>query len=153
MSSKYAANTTVSMENSLGEIKRVVQRFGCTSFAYKEDAMSISILFEMRHYSIMMRVDLPPVKDFLTSEAGRRRTDAVAWTERDKECRRRMRSLAAVIKAKLIAVDDNVASLEQEFLPYIQLPNGGSIGDVIIPQLGAITTGALALPAPPKEKP
>jgi len=144
--SRYAQGTEVSVERSLGEVERILQRFGADSFAYQKKADSTAIAFEIRGLNVMMRVSMPAVKDFLLTDTGRKRTDSAAWSERDKECRRRMRSLSAVIKAKLVAVDDGVATIEQEFLPYIQLPDGTSIGEALIPQIGALAAGTLALP-------
>lgn len=144
--SRYAEGTSVSIENSLGEVKRILQRFGADSFTYQEKADSIAIAFEIKALHVMMRIQFPLVDGFMLTETGRKRTYSAAAGERDKECRRRMRSLAAVIKAKLIAVDDGVATIEQEFLPYITLPNGLSLGDVLIPQIPALAAGTLALP-------
>lgn len=150
--SRYAEGTTVSIDQSINEIKRTLQRFGADSFTYREDGEGVAIAFEVRALHVMMRVMFPDLASFTATETGRPRSDAVARDEWGKECRRKMRCLAAVIKAKLIAVDDAVATIEQEFLPYIVLPDGRNIGDVLIPRLPAIISGQYALPAARSEE-
>jgi hypothetical protein len=146
--SRYAEGTTVDVERSIGEIKRTLQRFGATSFAYREDTTELQIAFMVRGLNILMRVALPSIDDFaLTESTNRKRSENTQRQAWEQECRRRVRSLAAVIKAKLVAVIDEVATLETEFLPYI-LVDGmqTTIGEVIVPRLPQIVSGQLALP-------
>lgn len=147
MSRKYAQGTSVDVDKTLGEIKRTVMRFGATAFASMEDQVEQRIGFEIRGMQIQMRVPVPKREEFRLTDSGRKRTESSAFNEWESECKRRMRSLSAVIKAKLIAIDDKVATIEQEFLPYIVLPNGSTIGDMLIPNLPALSSGTLALPS------
>jgi hypothetical protein len=144
---KYAENTSVDVDRSIGEIKRTLQRFGADRFAYSEEASELKIAFRIRGFSILMRVLLPSQEEFASTEKGRTRTASAQFSAWEQECRRRARSLAAVIKAKLIAIDDQVATLEQEFLPYIVVDGVRTIGEYLVPRLPEITSGKLALPA------
>lgn len=146
MSRPYATGTEVPVERSLGEVKKLILRYGAESFAYQETSSDIKIAFVLKHLAVQMSVDFPGIDEFRKTPTGRARDSNAAWAERDKECKRKMRSLAAVIKAKFIAIDDGVATVEQEFLPYITLPDGRSIGDCLIPQLAEIVGGTKALP-------
>lgn len=146
--SKYAENTTVAVDQTLGEIKRTLLRFGAESFGTMESAGKLQIAFKIRGLNVLMQVSLPKQDEFATTESGRhRQSQSVQFAAWEKECRRRARSLAAVIKAKLVAIDDKVATLEAEFLPYIVMANGISIGDHLIPKLPSIISGNLALAA------
>lgn len=52
--------------------------------------------------------------------------------------RQRWRALALVIKAKLEAVETGIVSFEQEFLPHLVLPNGGTVHEWLAPQMEAV---------------
>ena len=69
------------------------------------------------------------------------RTETAAFAEWQQACRQRWRALALVIKAKLEAVETGIATFEQEFLAYIVLPNGQSVGDTAIPAIEAAAAG------------
>ena len=57
-------------------------------------------------------------------------------SEKDqKEIRRLWRSLAMIIKAKLEAVASGVSIFDDEFMPYIVLPNGETVGQFMRPQI------------------
>jgi hypothetical protein len=49
--------------------------------------------------------------------------------------RQRWRALALVIKAKLEAVEAGISSVEDEFLSFIMLPNGSTVGEWVQPQI------------------
>jgi hypothetical protein len=61
----------------------------------------------------------------------RRRTKRQAAEAYEAECRRRRQALAAVIKAKLVAVEDGISTNthEAEFLAYVVLSDGRTIGE------------------------
>ena len=59
----------------------------------------------------------------------RRRTERQAAEAYEAECRRRRQALAAVIKAKLGAVEDGISTIEAEFLAYVVLSDGRTIGE------------------------
>lgn len=145
---KYAEGTEVSVERSITEVKRLILRYGAESFTYQETPGDIKIAFVLSHLGVQMSVEFPDAEKYAFTPTGKRRYDDAKWAEWEKECKRRMRSLAAVIKAKFIAIDDGVATVEQEFLPYIVMHDGRRIGDCLIPQLGAVIGGQAALPAP-----
>ena len=67
-------------------------------------------------------------------ESGRR-TQAQAEKEYEQAVRQRWRALALAIKAKLEMVESGITTLEQEFLAYIVLPSGQSVGEWLAPQM------------------
>lgn len=54
----------------------------------------------------------------------------------EQACRQRWRALNLAVKAKLEAVSSGIASFEEEFLAHIVLPNGKTVGNLLVPQLG-----------------
>lgn len=135
----YAENTTVSVYRSIEEIHKIVSRYGADQFMHgaREEAAIVSFVAHER----LVRFIIPlPSKDdsrFSHTPTGRERkkqSAAVAW---EQECRRRYRSLALAVKAKLEAVESGITSFEQEFLAYIVTPDGMTIGEWAVPQLEA----------------
>jgi hypothetical protein len=58
--------------------------------------------------------------------------------------RQRWRALLLVIKAKLEAVENKIASFEEEFLAHIVMPNDQTVGDLVKPQIAeAYASGRL----------
>jgi hypothetical protein len=55
-----------------------------------------------------------------------------AW---EQACRQRWRALALVVKAKLEAVECGISTFEEEFLAWMMLPDGSTVGDRMLPQL------------------
>lgn len=53
--------------------------------------------------------------------------------------RQRWRALLLVIKAKLEAVESGIAIFEQEFLAFVVLADGRTVGDCVVPRLQAGT--------------
>lgn len=144
--SRYAEGTTVDLERSIGEIKRMLQRFGAGRFAYSESPNALQIAFDIGERSILMRIDLPSPDEFRVTESGRQRTESATFSAWQQETRRRARALVAVIRAKLVAITENVATLDEEFLPYIVIDGVRTIGEYLIPRLPELTSGTLALP-------
>jgi hypothetical protein len=155
MSSRYAATTEVPIDRSRGEIERIVTKHGATSYAYGWQDANAVITFDLKGRRYRFHVPLPDrgAREFnFTEGRGTRRTATAAaelWTQ---ACRARWRALALIIKAKFVAVEDGIVSIEEEFMPYVVLPNGRTVADEARPAIeAAYATGQmrpiLALPS------
>ena len=149
---KYAVNTSVSSERSKAEIERMLTRYGATSFASGWQNDQAVIQFHMRERRIKFVLPLPSkaTKTFTHSKRGPRREDE-AYKLWEKATRQRWRALALVVKAKLEAVEAQIASFEDEFLSYIVLPNGKTLGEQVKPAIAECyktgkVSGLLLLP-------
>lgn len=151
---RYATATEVSPERSRTEIERSLRRFGATGFGYAWSGTTATIAFHLGGLTVRVAVPLPSPDDdgFHRTPTGRRRTDRQAEEAYEAGVRRRWRSLAAIIKAKLVAVEDNISTIEQEFLAHIVLPSGQTIGEWAGPQL-ARGEPLPPLPTPPRALP
>lgn len=128
---RYAEGTTVSPERSQAEISESLRRYGATGFAFGWEDQSAMIAFRAhgRHVRFLLELPHPDDRAFATTETGRSRTrDAVAAAY-EAEIRRRWRSLALAIKAKLEAVATGITDFEDEFLAHIVLPDGTTVGE------------------------
>ena len=66
-----------------------------------------------------------------------RRTAAAQRSAWEQACRKRWRALLLIIRAKLEAVESGITTLESEFLANIVLPDGGTVGQWLAPQIDA----------------
>lgn len=156
MARRYAEGTEVSVARSIDEIRRTVLQFGAEQFATFESGNAMAIAFTCHNLSIRMAVELPDrtADQFCyTPSRNWSRSEGDAFRLWEKECRRRLRSLAAVIKAKLIAVADGVSEFETEFMAYVVVATNKTIGEHLRPQLQAAMAGKslprrIALPEP-----
>lgn len=55
----------------------------------------------------------------------------------DSEVRRRWRSLALAVKAKLEVVATGISTFESEFLAHIVLSNGATVGESVVGEIQA----------------
>lgn len=132
----YAEGTQVSAQRSQFEIMEVLTRFGVTKHAVFNDGGEAAIVFYYAGltYRIGIVMPDPSHEAFHYTDSGRARKDPKA--AHAAETRRRWRSLLAVIKAKLVAVDDGITTFESEFMAHIVVsPDQRTVGDVFLPKI------------------
>lgn len=135
----YAADTSVSVEKSRGEIERMLTKHGCDGFAYYADRERAQVAFRMHERMIRFDLELPRLADYAMGERGRKRTPEAAEKAWEQACRSRWRALALVIKAKLEAVAAGITTFEIEFLPHTVVPGAGgqAFHEVALPKIAA----------------
>jgi hypothetical protein len=140
---RYAKDTSVSGDRSRAEIENTLRRYGADSFAYMTSPGIAKIAFEAFGRRVRFEVPLPLADDpeFTTTPTGRARTDKQAFEELEKASRQRWRALALIVKAKLEAIASGIASFDQEFLPYILLPDGRTVAEHAVPSVLAAYEG------------
>lgn len=137
--SQYASNTSVSVEKSIAEIKRTIDRYGADQFAYAEDSgralASVQFSAHDRHVRFVLKLPNRNSVEFTETPTGKARADAAALKEWEQACRQRWRALALCIKAKLEAVAAEISEFEDEFMAHIVLPGGGTVSQLMRPQI------------------
>jgi hypothetical protein len=133
--SRYARNTAVPVDRSKSEIERTLTKYGAKKFAYFAEENRASIAFEFKSRHIRMRLALPTDDDFIRTDKNRTRTPAARVAEREKSIRQRWRAMLLVIKAKLEAIEAGIATFEDEWLAYVVLADGTTVGEKLAPQL------------------
>ncbi len=131
----YANKTKVSPARSRMEIEKILGRYGADSFGYMTGNGTGAIAFEAHGRRIRITVPVPSPNDYAVNSRGYKQSKKQALGGVAKAERQRWRALALVVKAKLEAVECGVATFEEEFLPYILLPNGKTVGKVMVPQV------------------
>lgn len=142
----YADNTTVSVEKSRAEVERTLTRYGATAFGYMTEPGRAVVMFEAHGRRI--RFDLPfPRQDerrFTHTARDVLRSPTASVESWEQACRQRWRALALAVKAKLEVVEAGIAEFEDEFLAYVVLPSGETMGQVARPALAeAYKSGSL----------
>ncbi len=133
----YAASTDVPVERSRAQIEKTLERYGATSFMYGWSLDEAQIAFVIAERHIRMRLPMPGATDeeFWTTPTGKQRTNSAAKDAYDQARRQRWRALLLVIQAKLEAVEVGISTFEQEFLAHVVLPDGSTVGELMLPQI------------------
>lgn len=143
----YAEKTEVSPDKTRIEIERTLARYGADQFMIGYDQDRGIVGFRAFGKAIRFIVPLPEQNDpkFLWSAARRvQRSPASAREAYEQEVRRIWRALLLAIKAKLEVVESGIATFEDEFLAYIVLPGGETVGEFMLPQIDrAYETGVM----------
>lgn len=126
----YAESTRVPVERSQGEIRKILGKYNATGFAYAESLGKSMIMFEMAGRRIQIILPMP-VRGVTKNHKGY----VLDQKSIDQMSRSRWRALVLVIKAKMECVESGITTLEQEFLAHIMLPNGQTVGTVMLPQI------------------
>lgn len=153
---KFAEGTTVGAGSTKGQIEDILMSNGCTRYGSMADAITATIMFEYEGIGYRMSIALPDPQDKEFTEYTSRgtlyaRAENVAQELYIKELNRRWRAMFAVIKAKLIAVNEGITDFPKEFLAHAVLAGGRTFGEHYIPEMKAAAIegrmpGIMALP-------
>lgn len=142
----YAANTDVSSEKSLAELRTTINRFGATHFGYTDEPGKATVAFIVQDRQVRFTLPLPDRHERqFTHHSRGQRTPPAAAAAYEQAVRQKWRALALVVKAKLEAVESGISEFDQEFLAYVVLPDGRTVFDRIGQQVGVeIESGGTA---------
>lgn len=129
MDQQYARNTYVSIEQTRGEIERLLDQYGAEAFAFMREQGFAAIAFRMKGRNYVLKLRAPNRSDYELTRTGRSRYDSQIDKEWQQAVRARWRALLLLLKAKLIAVADGVTTVEDEFLHAAMLNSGQTVGD------------------------
>ncbi len=134
----YAQNTEVPVEKTRAEIERLLSRHRCTKFlaGVDHEAHRATVQFQAYARIVKFEIALPNPTDpkfrKIKGSYLERNANGVAKVVQQEE-RTRWRALLLVIKAKLEAVESNIATFEDEFLAHTVLPNQQTVAQYIGP--------------------
>jgi hypothetical protein len=136
---QYAQKTTVTKNATLAELEVLLGKHGATTFVAGTDKGIATIAFEVRGLRVLMRIPLPDPNEerFTHTPTGRQRHRDTIHADYQAAIRATWRALLLFVKAKLVAIDQGLSTIEQEFLPYILLPGGQTFGDNVLPKIHA----------------
>jgi hypothetical protein len=147
----FAAGTTVPVEKTRAEIEKLLTSNGATEYGTATKPGCASITFRLCERWVRFDLVLPDRKDVRFTQSPRGRW--YNWTEKQgddayaAEIRRLWRALLLVLKAKLEAARSGIATFESEFLAYIVVAGGRTVGQDVIPQIReAYESGRMRMP-------
>jgi len=144
---QYAKDTSVSTEKSQAEIKKLATKYGASKFAFLEEESRAAIMFEVNRRRVRFVLPLPDRNDdqfWVIPRRFERRSEQGAYQKWEQACRQRWRALALAIKAKLEMVETGIAQFDEEFLNYIVMPDGKTVGEHVLPNVeSAYMTGSM----------
>lgn len=131
MPARYAAGTDVPTDRSIAEVRRILRNYGATGFVFAEEDDRAAIGFAVHDRQVRFILPLPDPKDreFTRTPTGKSRTSIAAMAVYDSAVRQVYRTFVLVIKAKLAAVESKLISFDDEFLAFLVLPGGQTVGD------------------------
>jgi hypothetical protein len=144
----------VGVERSQEQIKSTLRRYGADGFGVMEQRDQAAVMFQFKRLTIRIAIELPlrDSAEFTSTGTGRRRRENAALLAYEQSVRQRWRALLLAIKAKLEAVETGISTLETEFMPFVVMPDGRTIGQHLLPRLEAAASSGklpqLALPLP-----
>jgi hypothetical protein len=153
------ASTTVPVERSQGEIRKLLIAFGCDRLAFGEERDDAgqrwaAVTFKAKLYAVRMKVPLKLVDEREVRAKAQRAHTRTADEIRDglyeQEERRIWRVLAWNLKARMVAVEEGLETFEEAFLPHLLDPRSGRTIYEHLAEEGRVELPAplLALPAP-----
>lgn len=150
--------TTVPVERSQGEIRKLLGKHGAGRFAFGEERDEVgqrwaSVAFTFGGHSVRMRVPLKLVDEReVKAKYMRSRTksqDEIRDGMYEQEEKRIWRVLAWNLKARMVAVEEGVETFEEAFLAHLLDPATGRTIYQDLAEHGRVELSAplLALPA------
>jgi hypothetical protein len=144
----YARGTSVSVDRTQAEIRRLVLGAGGVEFAVAErevdvvstlthnrydpqagvyvlekvqaKAMEYALAFRLTDRRVQFRMRTKPWQDFVVFKPGRHhRSEGQARAKADQHQREQWRALYVTIKAKLVSVESGVETFEEAFLAHV----------------------------------
>jgi hypothetical protein len=142
---RFAEDTKVPVQQSRAEIERLLTKYGATKFMTFTEETRAVIGFVVDTTMVKIAITLPDrAEDRFIRTARTNKLRSVEESKRayEQESRRIWRALALVVKAKLEAVESEISSFEQEFMPFIVTRDGRTLGEILLPRMADVTAGA-----------
>ena len=134
---RYAEGTTVTVQSSRGEITGILAKHGCERFATGTEPGGDTLQFMLGGKSFRFFIERPTAQSLYErwkadgDKTARQLQYLPNDAQVDAEWRRRWRAHVLLIKAKLEFIEGGDTTLEQEFLPYVVMKDGRTVGELI----------------------
>lgn len=140
----YAAQTRVPVSKTKTDIEELLAKHGAAGFGYVTEDNRAMVAFNMSGRRIQLMLVLPSVDDYARTPRNARRATAAQQSAWEQARRQRWRALLLITRAKLEAAEAGITARESEFLANIVLPDGGTVGQWLVPQVNeAYATGRM----------
>ena len=143
----YAKGTKVSIGDTETQIKTMLRKAGADAIGIAEEVNRALVVFRLNDRNIKFVLPLPGRHDDRFTMTRNRyqqpvkRAESVATEAWIQASRERWRQLHLCIKAKLESVEQNIETFDEAFLAHVQMPDGETIGEHVIPKMAQQLTG------------
>ena len=114
---RYAKNTSVPISRSKAQIVETLLRYGITELGMGVSPRGDGIIFKKEGRLYKINVPNPNQDDYSTD------------LQYEQARRQRWRILLLSVKAKLEEIEAGLISFDDQFLAYMALPDGSTVGD------------------------
>jgi len=114
---RYAKNTSVPISRSKAQIEETLLRYGITELGMGVSPRGDGIIFKKEGRLYKINVPNPNQDDYSTD------------LQYEQARRQRWRILLLSVKAKLEEIEAGLISFDDQFLAYMALPDGSTVGD------------------------
>lgn len=129
----YAKSTSVPIARSRDEIEQRLQKAGASAFGFMSDQQRAAITFMLAGRQVRCEIPLP---EQAVCQPGERPAKVQAISDAHaQECRRRWRCMLMSIKAKLIAIEEGISTVDREFMPDLVLSDNRRLETAMAPEL------------------
>lgn len=126
--SRYAEGTTVSVEQSRGDISGILAKHGVTRMGWSTGPEGDELLAEINERRYRFAIVRPTLVEIRRMFPNARDDNA----KLQAEWRRRWRAIVLLLKAKLeFAGEGDVTTIEREFMPYLLVDGKRTLADVV----------------------
>lgn len=155
-------STSVPVERSQGEVRKLLVRYGAQRLAFGEERDDsgqrwAAVTFQADRHAVRLKVPLKRVNEGdVTDKYMRSRTktkDEVRDAMYEQEKKRIWRVLAWNLKARMVAVEENVETFEEAFLAHLLNPQTGRTIYEQLAEDGHVELAAPLLALPSGESP
>ena len=135
MTTTYAKGTKVPITQTRGEIENLLVKHGADGFGYATKGNQAAIQFEINGHQTRMTIPLPDQENFRITQGRVRRSEQQMQAAHEQACRETWQSMLLAIKAKLNNVAMGITTADDEFMAYIMLTDGTTVGEWLQPQI------------------
>ncbi|WP_290494446.1 hypothetical protein [Hyphomonas sp. UBA4494] len=112
----YAETTKVPVERSQTEVQKLLTALGAQRMAIYHQPEGVTVVFELGE--TYYRISAPPPHPVRDTQAARAQAERAAW-----------RALVLLVKAKKVAIDQKITTVEREFMADTVMPDGSVLID------------------------
>ena len=131
----YASQTRIPISKSKTDIEVLLTKHGATGFAYATKSDRALVAFNMAGRRVQIMLVMPLIDDFARTPRNGKRAQAAQESAWEQACQQSWRGLLLIIRANLEPVESGITTLESESLANLVLPDGGTVGDWLAPQI------------------
>ena len=133
----YAKETSVPVSKTRLDIEYLLKSAGATEYIQGNSGNTHAIAWTLEGKKYRLTMTIPDINspEVLYTPTKITRAPSAAKKYWEQLERSMWRQLYIIIKAKLVAVESGIRTMEQEFREDMLLPNGQTVGEYVGPQI------------------